>query len=247
MPAGESRHRHRPVRPPCFASGEITDNGPQTSDRSITNLNEQNAAFDRLSRYETALWRQTLEIVLLLNSINRSSNLDGNDVSANYLRLRASRRTSRGSFGHPLKRQHHEESPAPCLGDIHRRLDLNQFLTGPWPHFQTNELAPQTWDQRILDNTRGRITKINHRRIAVDINNWMALAGTKYEASIPCVRAHQKILGPGCRANIFFLRSNTPEPDFPSVAPSAINVENLVRSSGVSNVADAMLERVTPV
>ena len=47
--------------------------------------------FERLGRYEMSLWRQTLQIMLLLNSINRGTN-DDND---RYLRLKNISRRSR--------------------------------------------------------------------------------------------------------------------------------------------------------
>jgi hypothetical protein len=48
--------------------------------------------FERLGRYEMSLWRQTLQIILLLNSINRGTNNDG--YNDRYLRLK---NVSRGS------------------------------------------------------------------------------------------------------------------------------------------------------
>jgi hypothetical protein len=64
---------------------------------------ENNAAFDRLSRYETALWRQVLEIVVLLNSVNRNLNLGNNDPSTNYLHHRVSPRISKRILWPPFR------------------------------------------------------------------------------------------------------------------------------------------------
>ena len=43
--------------------------------------------FDRLGRYEMSLWRQTVQIVLLLNSVNRGAN-EYADTENKYLQLR---------------------------------------------------------------------------------------------------------------------------------------------------------------
>jgi hypothetical protein len=51
--------------------------------------------FERLGRYEMSLWRQTLQIMLLLNSINRCANDDGTDYNDRYLRLKNISRRSR--------------------------------------------------------------------------------------------------------------------------------------------------------
>lgn len=51
--------------------------------------------FERLGRYEMSLWRQTLQIILLLNSINRGANDEGSDYSDRYLRLKNMSRRSR--------------------------------------------------------------------------------------------------------------------------------------------------------
>jgi len=51
--------------------------------------------FERLGRYEMSLWRQTLQIVLLLNSINRGANDDGTEHNDRYLRLKNIRRPRR--------------------------------------------------------------------------------------------------------------------------------------------------------
>ena len=51
--------------------------------------------FERLGRYEMSLWRQTLQIILLLNSINRGANDEGTDYSDRYLRLKNMSRRSR--------------------------------------------------------------------------------------------------------------------------------------------------------
>src|SRR6516164_6743829 len=75
------------------------------------------------------------------------------------------------------------------------------------------------------------------------MKDWMVSAGTKYEA-MPL----WSILFTNLRLRIpskhFFSGSNTPEPDFPSVAPSLINVKNFVRYSGEITAGDAMLLRV---
>ena len=63
---------------------------------------EDSAAFDRLSRYEMGLWRQTVETVLLLNAINRDGNTNGGDFNSRYLRMRGSRRTFRRSLWPPF-------------------------------------------------------------------------------------------------------------------------------------------------
>jgi len=61
-------------------------------------------AFERLSRYEASLWRQTVQIVLLLNSINRGSH-EGADASVRHLYLgsvRKSRRIRWPPFAPPI-------------------------------------------------------------------------------------------------------------------------------------------------
>ena len=51
--------------------------------------------FERLGRYEMSLWRQTLQIILLLNSINRGAHDDGTDYNDRCLRLKNISRRSR--------------------------------------------------------------------------------------------------------------------------------------------------------
>jgi hypothetical protein len=52
--------------------------------------------FERLGRYETNLWRQTVQIILLLNSVNRGENDEAADYySGRYLRLKNVPRRSR--------------------------------------------------------------------------------------------------------------------------------------------------------
>ena len=64
--------------------------------RSFLRLtNTHGKGFERLGRYEMSLWRQTLQIVLLLNSINRSVNDDVTDYNDRYLRLKKIHKRSR--------------------------------------------------------------------------------------------------------------------------------------------------------
>jgi hypothetical protein len=51
--------------------------------------------FERLGRYEMSLWRQTLQIILLLNSINRGANNEGTNFNDRFLRLKNMSRRSR--------------------------------------------------------------------------------------------------------------------------------------------------------
>jgi hypothetical protein len=51
--------------------------------------------FERLGHYEMSLWRQTLQIILLLNSINRDTTDEGTDFNNRYLRLKNMPRRSR--------------------------------------------------------------------------------------------------------------------------------------------------------
>ena len=54
-----------------------------------------NGAFERLSRYEMSLWRQTVQVILLLNSINRGSSHQDVDCNDKFFRLRNATRRSR--------------------------------------------------------------------------------------------------------------------------------------------------------
>jgi hypothetical protein len=57
--------------------------------------------FERLGRYETRLWRQTAQIILLLNSINRDSK-EGFGTDEKYFRLRSSMATHRRALWPPF-------------------------------------------------------------------------------------------------------------------------------------------------
>jgi hypothetical protein len=72
-----------PTQTNCDRSNSGTDRGPEDGDwlatrsvasdiaRSFARVSSDNDVFERLGRYETRLWRQTVQIILLLNSINR--------------------------------------------------------------------------------------------------------------------------------------------------------------------------------
>jgi hypothetical protein len=61
--------------------------------RSFLRLaNLDNGVFERLGRYEMSLWRQTVQIMLLLNSINRAAKDEYADCDAKYLHLKNSPR-----------------------------------------------------------------------------------------------------------------------------------------------------------
>src|SRR6516162_507972 len=77
------------------------------------------------------------------------------------------------------------------------------------------------------------------------MKDWMVSAGTKYEA-MPLWSMLFINLRLRMPSKHFLSGPNTPEPDFPSVDPSLINVENFVRSSAGITAGDAMLLRVIP-
>lgn len=52
---------------------------------------------ERLARYEMTLWQQTVEIILLLNSINRAAKDEYADCDDKYLHLKNAPRKRRGS------------------------------------------------------------------------------------------------------------------------------------------------------
>jgi hypothetical protein len=54
--------------------------------------------FERFSRYEASLWRQTVEVILLLNSISMSERTPHGRLSEKHLRLRRSRMFQRVSW-----------------------------------------------------------------------------------------------------------------------------------------------------
>jgi hypothetical protein len=57
--------------------------------RSFLQLaNLDSGVFERLGRYEMSLWRQTVQIILLLNSINRDANDRHPDCDDKYLNLK---------------------------------------------------------------------------------------------------------------------------------------------------------------
>ena len=56
------------------------------------------AVFERLSRYEAGLWRQTVEIILLLNSISLGDRAPHSRFGEKHLRLKGSRMFRRVSW-----------------------------------------------------------------------------------------------------------------------------------------------------
>jgi hypothetical protein len=84
--SGDSNGKSESVQAEHFAKPKIVRSDIARSFLRLANLDS--AAFDRLGRYEMSLWRQTVQIILLLNSINRDANdryADCNDKSL-YLR-----------------------------------------------------------------------------------------------------------------------------------------------------------------
>ena len=84
-----------------------------------------------------------------------------------------------------------------------------------------------------------------HQRVPGGTKDCMVLAGTKYEA-MSLFSMLLRIFALRMPSRHFFSASKTPEPDFPFVSASLINVENFVRISGGINIGDAMLVRVIP-
>lgn len=70
--SGESNGNIEPIQAEHFAKPKIVRSNIARSFLQLTNLDS--GAFERLGRYEMSLWRQTVQIVLLLNSINRDAN-----------------------------------------------------------------------------------------------------------------------------------------------------------------------------
>ena len=63
-----------------------------------------NGIFERLGRYELSLWRQTVQIILLLNSINSDPNDRHAECDDKYLNLRNASRKRRRFLWPPLER-----------------------------------------------------------------------------------------------------------------------------------------------
>jgi hypothetical protein len=90
---------NHPSTPPAQIGGSqaVNSNTHTCIARSFLRLASiDGAVFDRLGRYEMSLWRQTVQVILLLNSVNRGANDGGTDsYKERYLRLKKVSKRSR--------------------------------------------------------------------------------------------------------------------------------------------------------
>jgi hypothetical protein len=84
---------HQPIQAEHFVKPKTVRSDIARAFLRLANLD--NGVFERLGRYEMSLWRQTMQIILLLNSINRDAKDSDTNCNDKFLYLRNAPRKRR--------------------------------------------------------------------------------------------------------------------------------------------------------